>query len=609
MNDDPIRDAVHRMVASAPPPVPFEQLDRSTPPPHSRRWWVAAAAGVIAVAGVAGIAWVTQRSDDQVSPATVPPVPTVTTTETAPATTAAPETTAPVDTTVPTPVITPPDAPADGLFPVAGEVQSFTAIAPSGSIDAAPGDMVTLSVDGDLYLHPGAFDPAQYGRSPAAPIRLVDMSDPRDVVLEGEGPNVVSSVGGFVNGALIYADCCEPVSGNIYSLAEPGGPRSNFAVGWSAAPDASGRRWATVNDYALQLLDFGTGRGYSRTLETGSEHFHVGEVLWSADGAELWVLGWSHSGGVQLVRYTADSSLSEIERHVLTEPDGNVPTTSFSFAGRRADGTAVLTEIRQEGATVVSSLAFVGPDGNRAIVDPLWNLPGDATGLTVSPDGTTLAYTVDNTAYLLREGQDPVEWGTDISRVWFVTTPAMPIGIANCDPGTDPYQAPWQYADLDGDGVSERVVVAVRDVNGTPSYTVTTCGTGLEVTGPTVGSRDVPMTVTPVDVEGDGRTELWFGDGPGGSGMNVACMHLYWWADGTFGQLPAETHGCIGASSGTGGDPDTGFGCVAVDGRVVPVFYERDGLTLTANLANGTVLGTHTYASEDELVGLFDLAC
>lgn len=626
--DDKLRDAVAQVARAAPPPVPFDQLDRERlggpvrPGSGSgrQRMWLAIAAGVIVVAGVGAVAWVGSR-DTTTAPATIPNAPpeptsadTVVTPTTAPVTTPG---TMPATTPATEPVPTEPTEPAttaptatpeptvQGLFPTAG-TESFTALAPSGAIDAALGDVVSLAVDGDLWLHPGAYDPPQYGRSPAEPIRLVDGEDPR-VEHEEMGPNVVSWVGGFVNGALIYGDCCEPVAGNVYAVSEPEGRPVNLSYGWSATPDVSGRRWAIVNDYSLQLLDYDTGRSYyrdmnDRDMNEDGEYLNISEVIWSPDGRELWILGWSNAAGYHLIRYTADAALTEIDRHVLAESEGDFPTSWFSYVGRLPDGTTVLTRSVHTGEGSTSTLAFLAADGTLDERDAPWALPADALSVDLSPDGTTLLYTVDDTAYLAREGQEPIVWSDDIRAAWFVTTPAMPIGQPCPAPdGVDSPQLtdPPVFADLDGDGLSERITTR----HDSPLVWYGTCGTPLAI--PELQTTR-GLTVNPVDVEGDGRSELWISDGGG-------CGRLYGLTDGELGAVSQEH--CIG---GTGG-----FACVDVDGAIRPVFYDIEyvggndvysatSAAVTARLDDGTVLGTHTYQlpeSEAAVSSLLDLHC
>jgi hypothetical protein len=294
--------------------------------------------------------------------------------------------------------------------------------------------------------------------------------------------------------------------------------------------------------------------------------------------------------------------LAEIARRELAPSDGGVPTASHTFAGRLADGTIVLTETSGGLSEVrATGLRFLRPDGEDAAIESPWpTLPPEAQGVQVSPDGTTLAYTIDNTAYLLRAGQEPVEWGTDMRAVWFVTTPAMPIGTPCPEPEPDGFGLidGVPFADLDGDGLSERVMLRTDG----PLHWVRACGTAsafadAEIYAAAAGSR----TVVPVDIEGDGQAELWITNATfHGTSPDVPCVALYRAAGDTL--EPTTENRCIG---------DVGFACVAVDGVVRPVFYERAGDTLTAILDDGTVLGERTYqpGELDEMYSLFDLAC
>ncbi|HWL41947.1 MAG TPA: sigma factor [Ilumatobacter sp.] len=376
-------------------------------------------------------------------------------------------------------------------------------IAPSGSIDAAPGDMVAVTADGDLWLYPGAFDPPQYGRSPGAPVRLVDMGDPREPVTEGEGPNEVSSVGGFVNGALIYGDCCEPVSGNLYSISEPDGPRANWAIGWAAAANASGRRWAAVDPWGVSVYDYDSGRAAGLFVEFAPDgsYQQFFDVTWSPDETEVWVLGavYADDGMTHvLVRYRVDETLAEVgRRELLTVPHDTV--SGFGFAGHLTDGTVVLAEHRPAGEP--TALHFLGPDGDDIDRESPWTLPEGAVSVSVSPDGTTLAYMRDGTVYLQRDGQDPVVWGTDLRAVWFVTTPATPTGTPCPDDAVRHFAG---FADLDGDRISERIMTHADS----GLYWLRACGSHTSIADVEIYGPSGPLTVTVDDIDGDGRHEL-----------------------------------------------------------------------------------------------------
>lgn len=612
--DRPIRDAVAAAAAAAPEPVPYDRLDEH-PVGNAvarRRWGLSLAAGLIAVAGVAGVAVaLASRSGGDVGSTptgtgTAPAPETTTVATSTPAATTAVATSAPAATvSSSTPTSTPPSAPpttasvpsaADAaLFPAPGtEAGGASNGAPSGSIDAGPGDLVGVTADGDLWLYPGAFDPPQYGRTPGEPVRLVDLGDPREPVLEGEGPNGVDDVGGFVNGALVYSECCEPVAGTIAVVSEPDGPKALWTYGWAVEADPTGRRWANAGMGGVSLTWIDTGRtaGYWTDAAPDGSYQQFHDVAWSPDLTELWALATVYDDDrldVVLVRLAiAPDGLTEVERRNLHTTNG-VSTAMYGFAGRLPDGTVVMIERTDTAATAV----LLG-DGARALERPApWELPADAGRVSVSPDGTTLAYMVGDTAFLQREGQAPVEWGRGLRGVWFVTTPRQPLGVAGCE-SDGPYWADWLFADLDGDGVSERVRSVERDGS---RWLVVCGGSGLDV-APLELADDAPRLLSPIDVDADGRWELWVGaPGAPARGQCVALHHL---VDGVLTPRTGST--CIGA--------DVGFACVELDGVVEPVFYDRDGATLTARTTDGTVLGTHTYPSADAVPrSLFDLAC
>lgn len=599
--DQAIRAAIRDLVVAAPPAPTYAHLtdptrDAAAGAPDRRRWWAAVAAAAVVAVGLGALAY-GLNSRDELTPATTPTVP-------APAPSIAPTSTT-IDSPSPTADPTTPDAgttapstpptgaptfpsPNSDVFPEPGDaaLTTQTAIAPSGSIDAAPGDMVTLGVDGDVWLHRGAFDPLQYGRPPEAATRLVDGDDVRNS--EGEvAPNTPQWVGGFVNGALIYGDCCEPAVGNVFAVSEPEGPPAQISYGWSARADTSGRRWAAVSDYALTLFDYNTGRGVSRQLNLGGDYLNVSEVAWSPDDTELWVFGQTLEQGASLLRFRADHSLSELGRVELGAAPGVSSPARLEFAGRMADGTTVLTQHGPDAATTLATL-FLDSTGQRRTEQSPWALPDGARQVQVSPDGTTLAVvTDDSTAYLVRSGEDPVEWATDVSAVWFVATPALPIGTADCPTPDDPNRAGWTFADLDGDGVSERLIVDGEDL--------VSCGTPFSLRTATTGT-----TPLAVDVDGDGRTEVWLGDT---ENPDTKCVSL-WAVYGSDEFVPTGPLHCIGPSQ-------EGFGCVMLGRTPLAAFYEFTEDEAIARSTEGIELGRRSLSDWDpELApNLFDLSC
>jgi hypothetical protein len=294
----------------------------------------------------------TNSSGPTTDPTTVP------TTSSAATTTESPTTTAPPATTAP---------PVDVLD------QSLDV--PAGTFVAAPGDAIVLGVDGDLELRPRLIGTTD---DPAVP--LVDNPDPRDPVAEGPGPNVIEDVAGIVNGSLIYSDCCEPVSGNLYALPGPGAEPVLSGVGLHPALSPDARQLAAANDNFLQVVATADGNGAGRLLTSDAEdpYRSVVDVGWTSDD-EVVLLSSVDSESYSITAH--DPTTLEQTAEVPLEVDASLDDTSVRFAGNRSDGMLAVAI----GTPDQTTIRFVEP-GTLALHDDERTLPADVTAVEFAAD-------------------------------------------------------------------------------------------------------------------------------------------------------------------------------------------------------------------------------
>ena len=181
-DDDLIRDAVHELVAAAPPPKPLPMGGASSA--GSYRWLAVAAAIILVIGGIVAIAW--SRADDETTPvATTEPQPQPTPPQTTVVTTA-PDPTSPVTVTVP------PTAPSTIETAVPTSTSTTTTTTGSTTVPPTPeqanlqGYLAALAEgrydDAAVLLREGGLEPerrsdlrplfAEYGNVDDLPARL-----------------------------------------------------------------------------------------------------------------------------------------------------------------------------------------------------------------------------------------------------------------------------------------------------------------------------------------------------------------------------------------------------------------------------------------------------
>jgi hypothetical protein len=384
--NDPIRDAVHELVAGAPQPRP---LPSSAPPPlpgpRSYRWVaVAGSVAVVAVGAIAIAAWPSGESEAPISsdttlvattaPSTSPPgAPTTTPPPTTTPASTAPPTTTPTTSTIPV-TSTPP----------ANRVVEYPVDIPAGSIAIDADDIVVAHLDGDLYLHPDAL-----GGTPGEPVRLVDMADPRVEVEEGPGPNVVDAVAGTIDGSFVYGTCCEPVSGNLFAITAADGEAVPLAPGYWPVLSPDRQRLATLNLYSFESWTLPTATRASREIAADPGLMNAQQLVWSRDGESLYTLRFDELGW-ELVQISSSPPFELIAATTLALGSPIGSADSASLLGTDPDGNVVIRSVTHAGA---------GRQSHDPVtlqpVDAIWNQAPSQTGTqgeTLSPDGDRLVW-------------------------------------------------------------------------------------------------------------------------------------------------------------------------------------------------------------------------
>jgi hypothetical protein len=450
--------------------------ERDVPRPRLAPW--VAAAAVVVTFGVAAL-WLTRdSSDDSVLTADVPSTElaaTVTMAEPQATSTALPVATA-VSTSPSTSAVSETTTTNAATAATATTVDSPAIVLPTpGRIDLSPSDLIARETDGDVWWFPGALS-----TEPGEPVLMIDREDPRIVPEEGEPPNVVDEVAGTFDGALIYSDCCEPVSGNVYAIGEPGAEidrslptgRSDrfqlWGVGTNPKLEPGGTTVLTQSWVSVALTDMRTGdrqvvstnRMFGEPeLDAVDPPFEVVDTGWTPTGTVA-LLGRSDTGSMVLSERPSDDVRVELRRTELAADD--VATQGFSWfdiVGTTATEVLV-AEYSTDGVEV-----FAVDMADWAVREAV--LPFDVAVASdfvrVSADGSTAAWIVDGVAFLQRVGEAPVEWRADIAEIWFPSIESSrPIDDAVA--GTDRFiTAPAESGaviDLrDADGV-----VATRDL-------------------------------------------------------------------------------------------------------------------------------------------------
>ena len=334
---------------------------------------------------------------------TTPPVASTTA---PPATTTTPTTTNASPTTTSQPGSTTTVAGADG--PTADRV-SVSVDIPTGEFVAAPGDLIVVRADGDLEYHPNALSPG----NEAPIITLLDRDDPQTQPAEGPGPNVISDVAGFVNGSVIYGECCEPVSGNVFAVDAPGSEAGPLAVGSIVDQSPDGSKLATASYLQLNIVDIesGEGNGLVLTQASGGPTEFV-DVEWATDDTLLAIV--SDGEDRRVLVYDAETlTAAPIELNL----DPTVDLDGARFVGRSPDGQVAVATTTGSGSWDVLYL-----DPNTLEMDDQMHqkFPLSVSNLEIDADGLGQIWVDGGTLYYLGPGQlEARPIGDQVAAAWF----------------------------------------------------------------------------------------------------------------------------------------------------------------------------------------------
>lgn len=444
-------------------------------------WLAAAAAVIVAVTG--GVLLL--RRDDSLEvtgPASTDPSTTL-------PVVVAPPPTSPAS--VPPSTVTETTQTTDSTAPTTTVVPVEALIRP-GSIDLGPDDVIARAVDGDVWWYPGAL-----GETPGERILLIDRDDPRPEPEEGTGPNSIDHVAGTFDGSLIYGDCCEPVSGNLFAITEPGAEADFFAdpvgqselaqvwgVGYAPTFEPDGTRIVAVNWDYLEVTDLASGARQSLLI---GELGNVGgyQAAW-ADGS-IAALMWSFDDGLFLsVRDPADLTTELARVPLAPVGDGESPAPA-SIVGV-TDREVVVRTVTDDGTPELTAVAI--GTWATSIWQPPFDVPVDATELHLAEGGGAMAWVVGEQGIVQRADDDPVLVDDGLAEVWLPDVrgvvgdgpeaPAVTTGttvVATVPPTTVPSLEPIDWRDLPSEisGISNSCVRAslnctrvIHDPAGTP---------------------------------------------------------------------------------------------------------------------------------------------
>lgn len=287
------------------------------------------------------------------------------------------------------------------------ETSSVSVVVPPGTLDPDLDDLVVLGVDGDLDLVTNIFSP-----DAGATIRLVDHADPRTPVQEGPGPNVVDDVAGFIGGSVVYGECCEPVSGTIYSVGEPDGEERSVALGYSPNISRDGRRFATLNDFGLVVADLASGDGRFLALNQSTEPYRNTVDLQLTEGDGVATLYWTADEGYRISLYDVETLDESLAISLGAEADGRYAR----FLGLGPDGELAAAV----GAGSELRLRFFDPRSLEELPAIERRLPASVTWAELGPDGRSLMWVDGGRLYRLDEGFAPTLLLDDVLAAWFV---------------------------------------------------------------------------------------------------------------------------------------------------------------------------------------------
>lgn len=216
------------------------------------------------------------------------------------------------------------DGDTAGLVPIMVEI-------PSGSLEFGPDDVIVAERTGDLVVYRDLLAGVSDRRE-----LLADYPDPTGPVTEGPGPNAVDDVAGVVDGTLVFADCCEPISGNVLvATGAPDGVRP-VAAGYGPTLGPDGTQLASANNQAIQRSSTTDGSGVARFLNQGplpDGFLDVDDVAW-VDDEGLALLGWDDEGYALFAVDVGTLTIGEGARFDVGDDD--LPLVRF--AGRAPTG-------------------------------------------------------------------------------------------------------------------------------------------------------------------------------------------------------------------------------------------------------------------------------
>lgn len=310
-----------------------------------------------------------------------------------------------------------PDGPepgsSDELPP--GVTETTDVAVPTGTINAGPGDVVGAHVDGDLWYHPGLL-----GTAPGEPFRLAELRDPRDPVTEGPPPNQVDHVAGVYDGAVIYGDCCEPVSGNVLAADAPDSERIPVASGYTPVLDPTGTRLASANAFAFTVTDLASATRWTLMLNAGSDDtgspVDVWGVTWTADGSGL-VLLTSNQSGYALTPLTGAVPLQLGEPVPVDIAFDPTLSRQVTLAGTAADGAIAVAVVETDG-TAPTTVRIHQPDTLIEDISRRIELPAGTSSVRVT--GDELLWVDGDTLWHRAAGAEPQPVSEAIRAAWFV---------------------------------------------------------------------------------------------------------------------------------------------------------------------------------------------
>jgi hypothetical protein len=281
-------------------------------------------------------------------------------------------------------------------------------------LDTGPNDLFVLARDGDLELWPDAIT-----GSPAPPVTIVDYPDPFGVVNEGSGPNVIGDVAGEIGGTVVFADCCEPVAGNIRVATATGDVRT-VGVGSLATRSPQGDLLGTANDFQIsQTSTRDAGNGLVRPLDRDTSP-HVVDLTWTWNGTataaddHLVLVGWTLDDGWSL--YDIDRTTLEPTKafELGIAPVPEAPDVAVRFAGTGPDGEIVVAE----STSSTTRLRYFAPTTLAELGAMERSLPASATSIRVSQDDLLWVDRGDELYFLPGGTLDPIRLGDGVIAAW-----------------------------------------------------------------------------------------------------------------------------------------------------------------------------------------------